>query len=322
MPILRWIWSIKALYSFSGSFDHTMCTTDITILTDSRYLAPRKRDSFIRNILHEDGLVRSAFEKRGLKVQRTNWDNPEVDWSDTRYILFRSTWDYVDRYAEFSGWLEQVKNWTSMINPYQVIRWNLDKHYLEDLSKLGINIPPTRFLEKIEPGSLQEIVSESGWKEIILKPVVSGGARHTYRFIPEDVERYEQIYQSLIREESLMIQEFQNQVPTRGEIAFMLFDGKFSHAILKKPKRGDFRVQDDFGGSVHHYEPSSEEVSFAEQVVSTCKILPLYARVDAFWDNQDRLSISELELIEPELWFRFNPEAADRLAEAFIRYSD
>ena len=79
-----------------------MCTTDITILTDSRYLAPRKRDSFIRNILHEDGLVQSALEKRGLKVQRTNWDNPEVDWSDTRYILFFSTWDYVDRYAEFS----------------------------------------------------------------------------------------------------------------------------------------------------------------------------------------------------------------------------
>ncbi|MEN8227758.1 MAG: hypothetical protein ABFS38_06345 [Bacteroidota bacterium] len=299
-----------------------MCSTDITILTDSRYVAPGKRDPYIRNILYEEELVKSAFEKRGLKVQRTNWDNPEVDWSDTRYILFRSTWDYVDRFAEFSGWLERVKNLTSMINPYQIIKWNLDKHYLEELSTLGINIPPTRYLEKGDHTSLQEMISESGWKEIILKPVVSCGARHTYKFLPQNVGKYEQIYRSLIREESLMIQEFQNQVPTKGEVAFMLFEGRFSHAILKKAKRGDFRVQDDFGGSVHHYEPSSEEVLFAEKVISNCKILPIYARVDAFWDNHNRLAISELELIEPELWFRFHPEAADRLAEAFIRYSD
>ena len=79
--------------------------------------------------------------------------------------------------------------------------------------------------------------------------MVSGAARHTYRFLPEDAEQHETLYQQLIGEEAMMIQEFQVQVPIKGEVAFMLFDGRFTHAILKKAKEGDFRVQDDFGGS-------------------------------------------------------------------------
>ena len=33
------------------------------------------------------------------------------------------------------------------------------------------------------------------------------------------------------------------------------------------------------------------------------------------YDNNNELSLSELELIEPELWFRNYPEAAKNLAE-------
>ena len=44
--------------------------------------------------------------------------------------------------------------------------------------------------------------------------------------------------------------------------------------------------------------------------------LPIYARVDIFTDNNDELAVSEVELIEPELWFRNNPTAARILAQA------
>ena len=38
--------------------------------------------------------------------------------------------------------------------------------------------------------------------------------------------------------------------------------------------------------------------------------MPAYARVDVIWNNKSELVVSELELIEPELWFRLNPHAA------------
>ncbi len=295
-------------------------STDICILTDPRYVEIDDKDPYYQNILQEDGLVREALEKKGLRVDRRSWDDPNYDWSSTAFILFRSTWDYFDRFPEFSPWLERVKNLTRMINPYEIINWNLDKHYLLDLAEAGIHIPPSLFLEKGEAGSLAEKIAGTDWKELILKPVVSGAARHTYRFLPEESEKHEALYRSLIAEEAMMLQEFQVQVPLRGEVAFMLFDGQFTHAILKKARKGDFRVQDDFGGTVHTYKATAAEVVFAEEVVKRCGHKPLYARVDAIWDNQGRLAVSELELIEPELWFRFHPKAAGLLANAIVKH--
>lgn len=294
---------------------------DITILTDATFLGDQKRTPHIEGIIQEDQLVQLALEKRGKRVRRVSWDNPEVDWGDTRYVLFRSTWDYFDRYPEFDHWLEYIKNKTAMINPYKMVRWNLDKHYLMDLAEKGIHIPPSRFIEKGDQTPLSELCAETNWDEIILKPVVSGAARHTYRFAQNESASYEKIFRSLMLEESMMIQEFQQQVLLKGELSFVVIGGKFTHAMLKKARSGDFRVQDDFGGTLHSYEPSEEEITFAESVVSLCDQQPVYARVDAIWDNQNQLAISELELIEPELWFRFNPDAAERLAETIISYN-
>jgi glutathione synthase/RimK-type ligase-like ATP-grasp enzyme len=295
-----------------------MRSTQLTILTEKRYINPEADTPYNRNILQEDQLVRDALEKRGLKVERCSWDDPRVDWSNTDYILFRSTWDYFDRFPEFFEWIEKTKAKTTMINPYEVIQWNLDKHYLNDLEEAGIHVPPSIFIESGNQDTLARWVESSGWNELILKPVVSGAARHTYRFQAVDSGQHEDLFRRLIAEESMMIQEFQAKVPEKGEVAFMVFGGRFTHAIIKKAKKGDFRVQDDFGGTVHHYEAEESEISFAENVVARCGFNPVYARVDAIWDNSGQMAVSELELIEPELWFRFNPDAANRLAEAII----
>ncbi len=294
--------------------------TDITLLTDSRYVNPVNPDWYVQNILEEDRLVRKALEARGLSVHRTNWDNPDYDWRSTRFAVFRTTWDYFNRFPEFAAWLKQVQHLTHLINPAELIWWNLDKHYLNDLQKRNIPIPPTIFIEPGEKSTLKEIVKQANWKECILKPAVSGAARHTYRFKAGEADRYEMIFRELIEKESMLLQEFQLPVLEKGEVTFMLFGGQYSHAVLKRARPGDFRVQDDFGGTVHHYNPSPDEISFAEIVVKACQPQPVYARVDAIWDNEGRLCVSELELIEPELWFRFHPPAAQHFADALMSY--
>jgi glutathione synthase/RimK-type ligase-like ATP-grasp enzyme len=297
-----------------------MIKYDITILTDHRYVNPELIDNYIQNVLDEDRILKEALEEKGLKIHRINWDHPSFDWSSTRYILFRTTWDYFERFDEFSAWLNEVSDKTQLINQKELIYWNIDKHYLKDLSDQGIRIPKTTFIEAGDSASLKDYIICCGWEEFILKPAVSGAARHTYRFKKADYEQHSTIFKELIEVESLLLQEYQNKITSKGEVAFMIFGGKYSHAVLKKAKPGDFRVQDDFGGSLHDYDPSDEEIEFAEKAISVCDPMPVYARVDVIWNNEDQLCVGEIELIEPELWFRRENRSAKRCASAILDY--
>jgi glutathione synthase/RimK-type ligase-like ATP-grasp enzyme len=104
-----------------------------------------------------------------------------------------------------------------------------------------------------------------------------------------------------------------------GEITLMLFGGKYTHAVKKVAKPGDFRVQDDHGGKVYRYEPTSEEIAFAERAVHACPHLPVYARVDLVRNEQQQLVVMEFEMIEPELWLRFHPPSATSFATAIVQ---
>ena len=292
-----------------------MKETDIILLTESCYENPSEIDQFVQNVITEDGLVKTALEKLGCKVKIIPWDKKDFNWSSAHIAVFRTTWDYFHRFNEFNNWLKSVKNKIKLINSYEQIMWNLDKHYLKELSEKGINIPSSYFIPKNTTSSLAEIIDHCKWDKTVLKPTISGAARHTFKIEKNQANNYQNKFNDLIKHEDFMLQEFQENVLTKGEVSLMVFGGKFSHAIQKKAKKGDFRVQDDFGGSVHHYQANEKEISFAESVITVLDTQPIYARVDVIWDNNNQLAVSELELIEPELWFRFKPESAKIVAQ-------
>ncbi|MFC4220166.1 ATP-grasp domain-containing protein [Flagellimonas marina] len=298
---------------------------DVVVLTDSRYINPKKQSVYIDNVLLEDRLVLEALQNQGLKAIRKSWDDQEFDWSSTKYALFRTTWDYFDRFPKFAKWLETTSQKTQFINSKKLIHWNIDKHYLQDLSKAGVTIPKTYFVESGTQITLEEAfqhaINTMGFQpsEFILKPCVSGAARHTYKIKKESIEAHEAVFQKLISEEAMMLQEFQENIIKEGEISMMVFNGEFTHAVLKVAKPGDFRVQDDFGGTVHQHEPTQEQIDFATSVVHAAPELPIYARVDIFKDNDDDWALAELEIFEPELWFRLNPKAADILSQSIMK---
>ena len=291
----------------------------VTLLTAERYIRPTNPDWYVQQILQEDHLVQVALERKGLRVHRIDWSNREFDWSSTECALMRAAWDYTERYNEFLKFILNVSEQTVLINPPKTILWNIDKHYLRDLGNLGVAIPQTIYIEKNESTSLRHLHHQYGLKDSILKPAMSGGARHTYRLHDGNLDQHETIFQQLISQETMMLQPFLHSVTTFGEITLIIIGGTFTHAVLKKAASGDFRVQDDFGGTVHHYSPTKEEVSFAERTVSVCEPVPAYARVDLLKDAEGNLVVSELELIEPELWFRFHPPAADLLANEILK---
>ena len=175
---------------------------------------------------------------------------------------------------------------------------------------------PTYFVDKGNNIKLQEISKNKGWKDIVIKPAISASAFKTYKILEDDKDNNEELFNSLVYERDMLVQPFFTTISTLGEASLMVVDGKFTHAILKKAKPGDFRVQDDFGGTVQDYTPTEKEINFAEQVFKVCKTKPIYGRVDIVWDNNKNFFLSELEIIEPELWIRNYPKSAEKIAEA------
>ncbi len=293
-----------------------MESTDITILTDARYETPDEGNWYVAQLLGEERLLLAGLEARGLRTARVAWSNPDFDWSRTRAAVFRSTWDYFERFAEFSAWMDRVERGTRLFNAPELVRWNVDKHYLRDLAGRGVNVPVTQFIERGETTTLREAFAGCGWSEAILKPAVSGAARHTYRLNAANLDAHESMLRELLREEAMMLQPFLGNVLTQGELSLIVIGGRCTHAVRKIAKPGDFRVQDDHGGTVHPHTPTADEIAFAEHAVAARPQAPLYARVDAVRDDAGALSLMELELVEPELFFRFHPPTADALAAA------
>jgi len=288
---------------------------DVVILTDHRYVNPKTTNWYIDQVLLEDKLVQTALEKKGLKVIKKDWADPNFDWTTTKYAIFRTTWDYFERFNEFFSWLEKTKHKTTFINSAEIINWNIDKHYLQDLSQNGINIAPTLFIEKGKKITLKQLFDKTNWTEAVIKPAVSGAARNTYRINPVNCKEKESIFKELIQSECMLFQEFLTNITREGEISLIMIVGKYTHAVKKIAKKGDFRVQDDHGGIVKKYEATSEEIKFAKKCIENCPFSPIYARVDIVYDNNNQLSLSELELIEPELWFRNNIKSVEILAD-------
>lgn len=291
---------------------------DVVVLTDDRYAMdmPKPGDEYHRNVILEDQLVLQALKNHGLNAIKKSWSDPKFDWKTTKFALFRTTWDYAERFTEFTDWLIDVSTKTKLINSYLQIVWNLDKHYLRDLKEKDVHVVETYFVEMRDKRSLQEILIQCGWKKAVLKPVVSAAAKDTYLIDEDNASPFEERFSQLIQNEAMMLQPFQESVTIRGELSLMVIGGEYTHAVLKKAKSGDFRVQDDFGGTVHAYTPTAQEKELALATVRACEEAPLYARVDMVNDNNGKPAISELELIEPEMWFRRNEPAADQLAEA------
>jgi len=288
---------------------------DVVVLTDSRYVNPLKTNTYISNVLREDELVINALKEKNLSVVKKDWNDSIFNWETTRSILFRSTWDYFDKFELFKKWFNKTKNKCLMINSTETIEWNIDKHYLLDLQEHQIPIPNSEFIKRGSSIDLSQLMQKKNWNEIVVKPTISGAAKNTYRLKKEEIIQFGPIWEKLIYKEDFIVQEFQNNVISEGEVAMIVIGGKFTHAVLKKAKEGDFRVQDDFGGSIAIYNPSEEMVKLAEKCTRILTPIPSYARVDIIWDNLRKLAVSELELIEPELWFRLNPNAAQKLAQ-------
>jgi len=261
------------------------------------------------NVEDEDQVLVSILDEIAVDYKFEIWSDTTVDWSQYACLLLKSPWDYFDRYEEFLAWCKQIQDLgIPVYNDLETVIWNSDKKYLKEIEEKGFPIVKTKFLEKGESAAdVYTCFALYDVQELIIKPTVSGGAKHTLKIKLRDFETMKGQIDNLLREEAFMVQPFVEEIVEIGEYSYIFFNGKFSHAVLKSAKSGDFRVQHFFGGEITAIQPSRAELVYPESLVEAFAKDTLYARVDGVW-RRDEFLLMELELIEPYL-FLFTSEA-------------
>jgi glutathione synthase/RimK-type ligase-like ATP-grasp enzyme len=269
---------------------------------------------------HPDDLpLYAALPEYGIESKLCVWNDDSVDWHGYDAVLIRTIWDYYRHYDEWLAWLDRLDaTGVRVLNPTAVLRWNSDKRYLVELEALGIATIPTRLASA---SALPETLATCGWNEVVIKPAVSAGAWHTLRGLANDPVLAHAL-DALPRDVDFLVQPYVPAVAASGEWSLMFFAGAYSHAVLKRPRNGDFRVQEKHGGTHVSAEPNDTIV--AEARAALARLVTLhngdlsYARVDGVFDA-GVLRVMELELIEPQLFFADDPQSPARFAASLAR---
>lgn len=277
--------------------------THIALLScdDAKYVALAGDELFVKELQKE-----THYE-----VQTLSW-NHDHEWSAFDVVIVRTTWDYMKSPTHFLETLKTINLKTRLFNSYETIKWNIHKFYLKDLQSKGVLIPPTLFVKKNESISLPPDWDDD---ELIIKPAISAGSYKTHKLKRSDMQNDE--IKELNRTHDILIQPFLKQIH-EGEYSLIFFNKTFSHAILKTPKTNEFRVQEDFGGSVKPINPNPELLRVAQNIINLVDEDLLYARVDLI-PFEDSYALMELELIEPSLYFKHDLESPYKFKKALIQ---
>ena len=266
-------------------------------------------------------LVR-AFADRGVTAEIIDWDAAGEDWTRFSSAVVRSPWDYHRRYGEFLDWIDRVSSLTELCNPAEVLRWNLDKHYLGELASAGIDVIPTTYLESEDDISSVADLLES---DIVVKPTVSAGANHSWRHTADRAGAEAHVREILTMGKSVMVQPYQRFIDERGETGLLYFGGVYSHAFRKGAilARGEMVHNDLYvEEEISVRTPKDQERELGDRVIAWLTrrfgVAPVYARVDMVKGSRGIPVLMEVELAEPSFFLHVSPGSPERFVAAVL----
>jgi glutathione synthase/RimK-type ligase-like ATP-grasp enzyme len=266
-------------------------------------------------VAHEDvdmPLLIAEFARQGVTAEARVWDDESVDWESYDLVVVRSTWGYADSYPEFLSWAHARAR---LINPYEVIEYSSDKHYLGDLARQGFPVIATSYCEVGDEPVFPDV-------DFVVKPAVGAGSVDAARFEATDIlTAAEHVARLHASQRCALIQPYVSSIDVNGERALVFLDGEFSHAMTKRAhlnvapeeRDGDFRTRQMSGTLA---EPDAVDLA---RSLMTGRFADLaYGRVDLV-KTLDGWQLMELELVEPALFLSYDESAVTRAARAMIR---
>jgi glutathione synthase/RimK-type ligase-like ATP-grasp enzyme len=272
------------------------------------YVLYQNQGSYHPDLEAENNGLLAYLRSQGLDIHPELWDDPDVHWERYQLAILKAPWDYFDKIDRFYAWLATLERLgVRLLNPAPRVRWNADKHYLADVAAAGLPVTPGVFLERGAAADLTHYFGSFDTNRLIVKPCVSGGSKNTFSVRREEAPAVAERLGELLQKEAFLVQPYIPQIEEEGEWSLLFFNGRFSHALLKKPVAGDFRVQQHFGGTIHAATPPAGLLAQAARYVDQFARGCLYARVDGV-RARGAFLLMELEIIEPFLYLLTHPE--------------
>jgi hypothetical protein len=265
--------------------------------------------SYDANTVNEDEILSSILTELELDHEIVPWSETTIDWSKYTTLLIKSTWDYFDYYPEFLKWIEKIKGLNiRVLNGLDTVLWNSSKTYLSEIQEKGFPVINGKKLTKgteVIFEQIEKAIKSDTW---VIKPLVSGGAKNTLKINKSEWSKFAENIQNLVNQEDFLVQPFIKEIQEIGEYSLIFFNAEFSHAVLKVPALGDFRVQHYFGGEIKVLDPSSKMKKAAKSLIDEFAPDSLYTRVDGV-EIDGEFHLMELELIEPYLFLTSQAKA-------------
>jgi hypothetical protein len=273
----------------------------------------RRDDAFEHDYLI--GTLGRGLHYFDVGIEPVLWDDPSTDWSRYSAAVIGTTWDYTTRLPEFLARLNLIESQLPLYNPSQLMAWNARKTYLRDLADKGIACIPTLWLDVASEAQARSAFAHFNCEKIIIKPQVGANAWRQV-MLTRDAP-WPDAHALPIG--SCMLQPFQPAIASEGEYSLLFFNRRFSHAVIKKPAAGDYRIQSGYGGKDFPHTPNAADLAAAQRVLDAIDGDLLYARVDMVRSSDGALLLIELELIEPYLYPIYAPDMGFAFAQALIK---
>lgn len=256
-----------------------------------------RADSFERD--EQMGKIVPAFAALGMEAQLVRWREIGARAGEFDAVLPLLVWDYFeDNERAFLKQLGLADAKTKVFNNYNCVKWNARKSYLDELERSGAPVIQTVVLERASESAVMKAFETLKTDKVVIKPQVGGGAWKQVLYTKGDPFPAK----DTLPPAEAMVQAFLPSVVDEGEYSFLYFSGQFSHGVIKRAKKGDYRVQSIYEGTEDSYKPNQAERDTARAVLDALEFTPLYARVDLIRGRDGKLKLIELEMIEPYLY--------------------
>ena len=159
------------------------------LVSDDMLLGDTKPSADQIELVEQMGKLTPAFDAQGIKLDLVRWRIAASEAKDYDVMLPLFVWDYFeDNQETFLAEMAKTEFQTKLLNPYEVLKWNSHKRYLEDLKRKDAPIIRTLSVESVTEQNVSSAFDTLDTDTLVIKP--SAGEALGGKFFTSRVRRF------------------------------------------------------------------------------------------------------------------------------------
>lgn len=274
--------------------------------------------------IQEDIYIRDAYINKGFSCEIVTLENIVKISKPLDVVILKSIWGYHLHYQKFLKQVSMLKKKNiRLINDYNFIFWNIDKcKYLYELKNM--NVVPTALLSfkcTKKVSEIKNIILQTNktldTDALVIKPCISESGYLTFKY---DKTKEDKAAVALLQQNKqldFIAQPYRPDILT-GEFSVIIINGNPLYGIKRFPGIFSEKLDPKYVRFISLSGIIRKEVDILKIfLLKKFGVFPNICRVDFLKINRG-YEILEVELIDPDLFFRYIPEGMKEKATSMI----